>query len=277
MKTSKLAKTERFVKITTYQDLVDRINIFKNCDIPLLILVGGPGLGKTTVVSSTLGKELALIEGHTTAFSLYETLYHNKDKFVVIDDVDGLYADRNCVRVLKMVCQSNEIKSVSWHSQLSKLRREGLPSRFHTSSRVVIISNDWRTLNKNIASLEDRASVYDFEPTTEEVHAEAAKWFKDKVVYDWFGANLYRIKRPSFRHYIRAAGIRKGDPSGKVPFTEAIEGLEPDDREKIFEAVVRNDQLGSMKDRERYFVAKGYGSKATFWRYRKRHKDLYGE
>jgi hypothetical protein len=276
--TSAKPRSARFVKVTSYEGLIDRINIFRKSSMSLLILVGGPGLGKTSIVAKALGKKnICLIEGHATAFALYETLYRNKDKYLVIDDVDGLYADRNCVRVLKMICQSTEVKSVSWHSQLSKLKREGLPAQFTTKSRVVIISNDWRTLNKNIASLEDRGQVYDFEPSPQEVHKEVGKWFKDQVVYEWFADRLDQISKPSFRHYIRAADIRQGDPEGKVDFAEALEGLEKPDLEKVFHNLMSDDRFASMKDRERYFIAKGFGSKATFWRYRKRHKELYGD
>jgi hypothetical protein len=39
---------------------------------------------------------------------MYAKLYRHKDEFVVIDDVDALYADRSGVRLLKCLCQTEE-------------------------------------------------------------------------------------------------------------------------------------------------------------------------
>ena len=47
---------------------------------------------------------------------MYAKLYRHRDEFVVIDDVDALYADRSGVRLLKCLCQTEEEKAVAWHS-----------------------------------------------------------------------------------------------------------------------------------------------------------------
>ena len=72
--------------------------------------------------------------------------YRNEScAFVVIDDVDALYADRSGVRLLKCLCQTEEEKAVAWHSDARSLERQGIPREFTTKSRVVIIANDWKT------------------------------------------------------------------------------------------------------------------------------------
>ena len=58
-----------------------------------------------------LGGEACWIEGNATPFGMYVKLYRYRDKFVVIDDVDSLYADRNGVRLLKCLCQTEPEKS----------------------------------------------------------------------------------------------------------------------------------------------------------------------
>ena len=68
----------------------------------------------------------------------------------------------------------------------------------------MIISNDWQTLNKNVAALQDRGHVILFQPSASEVHAQAGKWFEDEEIYGWFAANLHRVREPSLRHYVRA-------------------------------------------------------------------------
>ena len=62
----------------------------------------------------------------------------------VIDDVEALYADRSGVRLLKCLCQTEEEKSVAWHSDARGRERQGIPREFTTKSRVVIIANDWK-------------------------------------------------------------------------------------------------------------------------------------
>ena len=113
---------------------------------------------------------------------MYAKLYRHRDQFVVIDDVDALYADRSGVRLLKCLCQTEEEKAVAWHSDARSLERQGISREFTTKSRVVIISNDWKTLNKNVAALQDRGHVLLFQPSVAEVHAQAGKWFDDREI-----------------------------------------------------------------------------------------------
>jgi hypothetical protein len=66
----------------------------------------------------------------------------------------------------------------------------------------------WKTLNKNVAALQDRGHVLLFQPSAAEVHAQARKWFDDKEIYEWFAANLHRVREPSMRHYVRARELK---------------------------------------------------------------------
>jgi hypothetical protein len=75
------------------------------------------------------------------------------------------------VRLLKCLCQTEEEKALAWHSDARSLERQGIPREFVTKSRVIIIANDWKTLNKNVAALQDRGHVLHFQPGAAEVHA----------------------------------------------------------------------------------------------------------
>ena len=141
---------------------------------------------------------------------MYEKLYRHRDQFVIIDDVDSLYADRSGIRLLKCVSQTEEDKTVAWHSDAKRLEKHGIPREFITKSRVCIISNDWKTLDQNVAALQDRGHVLLFEPSAVEVHAKAGTWFTDAEIYEWFGQNLHRVRKPSFRHYVRARELKAG-------------------------------------------------------------------
>jgi hypothetical protein len=52
----------------------------------------------------------------------------------------------------------------------------------------------WKTLNKNVAALQDRGHVLLFQPGAAEVHRQAGTWFDDQEIYDWFAANLHRVR-----------------------------------------------------------------------------------
>ena len=121
--------------------------------------VGRPGLQKTRVVRQVLGDAACWIEGHATAFGMYCQLWQCQGLPVVIDDVDSLYSDRQVMRFLKCLCQTEPRKRVAWYSKAAVLQREGIPHEFYTTSKVLIIANDWRTLNQNVAALEDRGHV----------------------------------------------------------------------------------------------------------------------
>jgi hypothetical protein len=80
----------------------------------------------------------------------------------------------------------------------------------------------WQTLNKNVAALQDRGHVLFFEPGAAEVHRQARTWFDDAEIYEWFAANLHRVREPSLRHYVRAKELKAaGMDWTDVPDVEA--------------------------------------------------------
>jgi hypothetical protein len=104
-----------------------------------------------------------------------------------------------------------------------------VPREFVTTSRVIIICNDWKTLNSNVSALQDRGHVLVFQPSAAEVHRQAGEWFKDAEIYEWFGKNLHRIAEPSFRHYVRAAELK----AAGMAWAEVLEPEEENERERI--------------------------------------------
>ncbi len=104
---------EKVLRVTTYERLAEYLEAFAQGYFHLLILVGAGGLAKSRSVRAVLGEQACWIEGNATPFGMYAKLYRHKDEFVVIDDVDALYADRSGVRLLKCLCQTEEEKTVA--------------------------------------------------------------------------------------------------------------------------------------------------------------------
>src|SRR5262245_20476600 len=220
---------EKAIPVSTYDRLEAYLRAFAQGHFHLLVLVGAGGLAKSRSVRAVLDGQACWIEGNATPFGMYVRLYRHRDQFVVIDDVDSLYADRSGVRLLKCLCQTEEEKSLAWHSDARSLDKRGIPREFTTKSRVIIISNDWKTLNRNVAAVEDRGHVLVFRPTAAEVHEEARRWFRDEEVLEWFGKNLHRIPEPSLRLYVRAAELK----AAGMHWTEVLSQPPENERAKL--------------------------------------------
>ena len=253
--------------VTTYARLDQYLRAFAAGHFHLVILVGAGGLAKSRTVRAVLNDQpAAWIEGNATPFGMYAKLYRHRDQFVVIDDVDALYADRSGVRLLKCLCQTEEAKAVAWHSDARSLERQGIPREFTTTSRVIIIANDWKTLNQNVAALQDRGHVLLFQPGAAEVHAQAGGWFDDPEIYGWFAANLHRVREPSLRHYVRARELK----AAGMDWTEVLAAEVENPRARLAAALLADDAYATTEARAQAFVEQGGGCRATFFNWRRR-------
>ena len=63
------------------------------------------------------------------------------------------------------MAQTEKTKTLGWHTAAAVLHRQGVPRQFTTTSRVALVGNDWKSLNADVAALEDRGHVLVFEPT----------------------------------------------------------------------------------------------------------------
>jgi hypothetical protein len=265
-----LAETRRrktqMLSVTTYGRLEQYLDAFAKGHFHLLILVGAGGLAKSRSVRTALSGNACWIEGNATPFGMYIKLYRHRDQFVVIDDVDGLYSDRSGIRLLKCLCQTEDEKTVAWHSEARGLERQEVPREFTTRSRVIIITNDWKTLDKNVAALQDRGHVLFFRPSAAEVHRKADAWFDDREIYQWFGVNLHRVREPSLRHYVRAKELK----AAGMDWTQVLANEADNPRARLAAELLASGAYGSTAERVHAFVQQGAGCRATYFNYRRR-------
>src|SRR5947209_20353332 len=85
----------KVLHLTTYDRLEAYLRAFAAGHFGLLILVGAGGLAKSRSVRAALAGQACWIEGNATPFGMYVRLYLYRDQFVVIDDVDAIYAYRS--------------------------------------------------------------------------------------------------------------------------------------------------------------------------------------
>ncbi len=245
----------------TYDDLRKYARAFADGHLNLLVVLGNPGLGKSQILKASIGDHACAIEGRTSAFGMYLRLFEHRNQPVLIDDVDELHRDRDAIRLLKSLCQTDHVKKLSWNSAASLGTKKSVPDTFTTTSNVAIVANDWQRLNLDIAALEDRGHVVEFVPEAIEVHHQAATWFWDQEVFDFIGTNLSLLEQPSFRHYVTAAELKQArlDWRGGV-LARCLSGT------RLAVAQLKaNSQFSSEEERARAFVAAGHGCRATYF------------
>lgn len=200
------------IRLEQYQQFGEFAAKFAAGAFNLLGVVGHPGIGKSRTFRDVLEESAApycYLQGHIKPFVLFQQLYFNRDRLLVIDDADTLFSDPTCVPLLKAVLETERVKIVSWHS---KAIDEGtIPRSFTTSSPVAILCNQWTTVNQNMRAVEDRGIFLHFAPSVNGVHRKVGEstWFDDKEVLDFVGQHLHLITQPSMRYYVKGSELRR--------------------------------------------------------------------
>jgi hypothetical protein len=249
------------LRLTAYAELEAYVHAFAAGYLHLLLLFGPPGIGKSRCLRQALGARAGWLSGQATPLGIYLEAYAYRDHPLVLDDVDGLYADRSGIRLLKALCQSEPVKMLGWHTATPILELHDVPHRFTTTSPVALIGNDWKTLNADVAALEDRGHVLVFEPTALEVHRQAALWFWDQQIFDFVAAQLHLIGQHSLRSYRQAWELKQaGLDWRRVILSRCLTGP------ALLVARLKADpSYPNEAARVRAFVAAGGGCRATYF------------
>lgn len=269
------------IVVTTYAQLSLYLRKFAEGHLGLLLLLGRPGTGKTHHTKIALGAlpgpvqapaalscadEVLYVEGHVQPFGLYQKLWQFRDRTVVLDDLDRLYADPNCVRILKPLCSTQHAKTISWITHMTRAGSE-VPDRFTTTSNVALIANEWRTLNANVRALEDRAIILHFAPSNEEVHRQVGQWFDDLIVYGFIADWLEQVPVLSMRHYDKGRRLRA---AGFLDWRESLlEMMVPDRRLSLLARLQWDGALENERDRVSQFCEQTGCSRPTYFRLKK--------
>lgn len=255
------------VKVTTYDELGQFAHQFVARYYSLLLIIGEAGLGKSQVIQRAVGNRSSLyLETHATAFDMYRQLYKHRDEPVVVDDLDHIYSDKAAIRLLKSLCNTDPSKTLRWNSAHRDIG-EGvgqIPDTFNTTSPVCLIANEWRTSNANVLAIEDRAIVLHFRPSVGEIHVHVRNWFKDMEVYHFIEDQLRYLTRLSMRYYVKGAAFKRANPEHWRQHLLAIMGV--DERKGKVVQLLRDSRFKTDAQRVAEFKAKGYGSRATYYR-----------
>ena len=253
-------------RIQKFSELYEFARAFADEHLGLLILLGDPGLGKSRVLEAAVGNKACWINGTATAFGIYMQAYEFRDRPIVLDDVDSLYRDRRAVRLLKVLCQTDPVKTLTWTSNASALQIRKIPQRFKTHSHVAIIANDWKSLDADVKALDDRAHVLVFNPSPLEIHRQAAKWYGDPEIFAFVGQHLHNIEQHSFRTYVKASELKRAGLNWRnVVLTRAWAGT------TLAVARLQADpHFQTTETRVTEFIEAGHGCRATYFKHLQR-------
>ena len=251
------------VYLTTFAELEPYVLAFGAGHLNLLMIFGPPGVGKSRLVRQALGSQVCWIGGQATPFGIYLQAYEHRHKPIVLDDVDGLYSDRQGVRLLKALGQTERTKTLCWQTAAPMLGRCGIPRQFNTTSRVALVGNDWKTLNADVAALEDRGHLLLFEPTPLEVHRQAARWFWDQEIFDFVADHLHLMAQHSLRTYCHAWELKQAGLDWRQGVLgRCLTGI------ALAVAKLKTDPaLTSEAERVEAFVQSGAGCRASYFRH----------
>jgi hypothetical protein len=251
------------LRLTTYSELEQYVGAFAAGHLNLLMVFGPPGVGKSQSIRQALGSRVCWIGGQATPFGIYRLAYEHRHEPIVLDDVDGLYTDRQGVRLLKALGQTDRTKILSWQAAAPTLASGDIPRQFATTSRVALVGNDWKTLNADVAALEDRGHLLVFDPTPGEVHRQAARWFWDQEIFDFIANHLYLIAQHSLRTYCHAWELKQaGLDWQQGVLCRCLTGI------ALAVAKLRaNPSFANEDERVRAFVLSGAGCRATYFRH----------
>lgn len=258
------------LRIGEYAKLRHYVDVYLREFLDIMIIEGSAGAGKSSIVREAFkGKkegEYCWIEGRTTAAALYEKLFHHRDMPIVFDDVDSLYRERENINLLKCLCQTWDEKTVQWNT-VTRMR-SAIPPEFTTKSKVIIITNSWRSLNKHIGAVEDRGLLILFHPPADVVHRYVYDELRDKPeifdeeVFNFIEAHLGIIKEPSVRHYRNAHKLKQAGVDWKEVLIESF-GLTENEMAVL---MLNKDKSTGQNEKARLFAQMYNKSERTYKR-----------
>lgn len=217
-------------------------------DIRAMIVSGPPGVGKSFGVEAEIDKaclfdkiaskrlRAEVVKGSATPIGLYQTLYKYSDpnSVVVFDDCDSILLDDVALNLLKGALDSGKKRKISWLSESSILRREGIPDQFEFKGSVIFITNlkfdkmKSQKLRDHLDALQSRCHYLDLTLDTmrdkilriKQIARDGVLFqdydfeqFQQDDILEFMNTNQNRLREMSLRMALKIADLVKSFPA----------------------------------------------------------------
>jgi hypothetical protein len=224
-------------------------------DIRAMIVSGPPGVGKSYGVEQEIekaclfdtiaGRKLRaeVVKGSATPIGLYQALYKYSDPncVLVFDDCDSILLDDVCLNLLKGALDSGKKRKISWLSESSTLRREGIPDQFEFKGSVIFITNlkfdamKSQKLRDHLDALQSRCHYLDLTlDTMRDKILRIKQIANDGILFqdyefdqvtqdgiiDFMNVNKNKLREMSLRMALKIADLRKSFPGNWMRMAE---------------------------------------------------------
>lgn len=230
-----------------FEILNEMTKAVKQGTIRAMIVSGPPGVGKSFGVESVLGKEdlfnqlaqrapkYEIVKGAMSPVGLYKKLYEMSDEknVVVFDDCDSVLLDDLALNILKAALDTSRKRVISWNTDSSLLRREGVPDTFEFKGAAIFITNinfahiKSKKLQDHLAALESRCHYIDLKMDTMREKMLRIKQivfdgmldeyrfeYEQKVeIVDFIDAYKEKLREVSLRTVLKCADLYKSFPN----------------------------------------------------------------
>jgi len=213
-----------------------------------MIVSGPPGVGKSYGVERVLEQNsffdklgerparFEVVKGAMSAIGLYCKLFSFADagNVLVFDDCDSILLDDLSLNILKAALDSGSKRTISWNTDSSMLRREGVPDRFEFKGSVIFITNikfehvRSQKLKDHLDALESRCHYLDLTMDTVRDKMLRIKQiiqdgmldkydFEDaqkEAIVNWVWEKKDQLREISLRTVLKVADLAKMKPMG---------------------------------------------------------------
>lgn len=238
-----------------------------------LIVEGNAGWGKSFTTAKTLQeagleleKDFVFLQTYITPMEMYQFIWRNYNKIIVLDDIGNLFEDEIKVNILMSALWSpTEHRIITWGSSTSKLEA---PTSFEFIGKMIILTN---RMPEKLDTLKSRCFYYflDFNYQDKiKLIYEVCKLYKIPLeIADFISRNTTPANSFNFRTVFKLNELRKVNINAWQSL--GLIQLEEDENKQILWDILEDRFLSNTKDKIKDFTEKTGLSRSTFFRYKK--------
>lgn len=278
-----MAKTVTSGHIETIKSLL--LTVQASEKMHALIVEGPAGWGKTTAVDEALagiGVSAVHLGAYSTPLNLFNFLYENLDRVIVIDDCAGLFGDQNSMSILKAATWAQgKTRTIKWGSTSTK----ALTNEFLFSGKLVIVCNSFPN-TPDAEAVRSRSFPYAIEITpsyAKDLLEKAAldkKWYPNtataKSIAQFLSARVTTnsVGKISYRTLQMGYELAQHNVDQWQNLLERLIVTTPDDPKKLIRKLAKQDL--KVKDQLRMFEESTGLKRRTFFKYRREMNMVRG-